>query len=84
MSEEIAAADSLLAINAELRRALEVAMQENDGHQAQNAALVRELVYARAVVAAARCLITHTNRNECVKIDNALLDYDAAVRARET
>lgn len=31
MSEEIAAADSLLQINAELRRALDVAMTENDG-----------------------------------------------------
>ena len=34
MSEEIAAADSLLSINAELRRALDVAMAETDGWRA--------------------------------------------------
>lgn len=34
MSEEIASADSLLRINAELRRALDVAMAESDGWRA--------------------------------------------------
>jgi hypothetical protein len=50
MSHEILSADALLRENAELRRALDVAMIENDAHQAQNAALVRELVYARAFI----------------------------------
>lgn len=42
------------------------------------APLLAELDAARKVVEAARCVVTHKNRNECAKIDAALIAYDAA------
>lgn len=68
------------AMLAELRAALDVAMIENDQHQAANAALVRELVYARAVVAAARRVwIAHPS----VPLADVLAAYDQATKGNK-
>lgn len=45
------------------------------------AQILTELEAARAVVEAARCVVTHKNRNECARIDNALYDYDEVLKA---
>jgi hypothetical protein len=125
-SEEIAAADSLVTENAELRRALAVALTESDSWRAvaeqfqadyamlravarkcfdkestdpnrdmwnlwylaesdnhPGAALTIRFNRGKAVVEAARCLVTHKNRNECAKIDTALAAYDAPLKEGE-
>lgn len=40
-----------------------------------------EIARLRDVLDAARCVITHKNRNECLRIDNAIIIYDAGTKA---
>lgn len=57
--------------------------RQQDDPRVLLAAAEAELSLCRAVIAAARCVITHRNRNECVKIDNALRDYDETMKVKQ-
>lgn len=86
MSEEIAAADSLLTANAELRDALRIAMEENEQRIALERRLVAELEAARRVVDAARRYQARPygveNPTLRALLDDWIRAYDDAVKVR--